>query len=245
MSLNGEIQAICDEFHEELEGLLDFAQIGKPASETSLSPRARIAAANGATLLLAALYEECIRQLVKSTFNQRRESVKDIGDFPDKLAASVWKRSFEKLARRSFNDIQGTYSVTNGEIRKILDFCLKGDLRSDVSSFIAHNENNMRPDEMASLFKQIGVLNLIGKLGLCKDLQKFTGLENQNHCSEKIKSDIEDFFRRRNEIAHAIQMASSIGPSEIAKDVTLFKAVTSSLVRILSAEVVARPMGVA
>lgn len=236
MATNGEIQAICDEFHEELAGLSDFAQIGKPAGEASLSPRARIAAANGATLLLAALYEECVRQFVKSTFNQKKQNAQGIGDFPDKLAASVWRRSFEKLSRRPFLDVQGAYSVTNSEVRGILDFCLKGDLSSDVSSVIAHNENNMRSDEMAKLFKQIGVSNLMIKIGGCKEAQYFTGLDNAGVCGEAIKQDIEDFFRRRNDIAHAIQTASSIGPSEIAKDIDLLKAVTTSLVTVLSSE---------
>ncbi|OUC15036.1 MAG: hypothetical protein B0A82_09035 [Alkalinema sp. CACIAM 70d] len=236
MPINGEISAICDEFHEELVGLLDFAQIRKASSANSLAPRARVAAANGATLLLAALYEECIRQMVKATFNHKKQAASGINDFPDKLAASVWRRSFEKLARRPFDEVQGTISVTNSEINGVLAFCLKGDLKSDVSSFIAHNDNNMRPDEMARLFKQIGVSSIVSKLGTEKGLQDFFGIDNPSQCADALRNEIEDFFRRRNEIAHAIQTSSSSGPTSIEKDVNLFKSVTASLVKILSVE---------
>lgn len=237
MPLNGEILAICEEFNAELVGLLDFAQIGKSGSDASLSPRARIAAANGATLLLAALYEECIRQLVKSVFNQRKAKAAGIKDFPETLTAAVWKRSFEKISRRPFDEVKASFSSMNTEIRSIMSFCLKGDLDSDVSSVIAHNDNNMRPDEMAKLFKQIGISSVVSKIGACESMKKFFAMENSNKCAEEVRSNIEDFFRRRNEIAHAIQVSSSMGPSEIAKDVDLFKAVTSSLAEILSAEI--------
>lgn len=47
---------------------------------------------------------------------------------------------------------------------------------------------------------------------------------------------LEDFFRRRNEIAHAIQIGVSGGPTSLAKDVEFFETVSFGLVYVLTHE---------
>jgi hypothetical protein len=234
--LSGELSAIHDEFVGELRGIREFARPTEGGTTNVLSGRARIAAANGATLLLAALYEECIRQMVRSVFNFRRSSPKGRAEFPEKLPSAIWRRSLELLARKQFDDLVRDGSQTDAYLRNVVTFCIKGDLSADVASAVAHNDNNMRPEEMGKLFNQIGITGIVSKLGESPPIQAYFAVDNPGIAGENTRSALEDFFRRRNEIAHAIQIGASDGPASLAKDVDFFEAVSSGLVHALGRE---------
>jgi len=63
--------------------------------------------------------------------------------------------------------------------------------------------------------------------------------DNAGRAAERTRSTIEDFFRRRNEIAHAIQIGASIGPTSLAEDVEFFEAVSGGLIHVLTRELLA------
>jgi hypothetical protein len=232
----GELSALHDEFLGELKGIREFANPVSDDSAKALSARARVAAANGATLLLAALYEECVRQMVRASFNFRRVTAAGRLSFPEKLPSIIWRRSLELLARKQLDDLVRDGSQVDLQLKDIVSFCIKGDLAADVSNAVSHNENNMRPEEMGRLFNQIGIQGIVTKLGECPDVQTYFGLDNPEKTAESTRSALEDFFRRRNEIAHAIQIGASDGPVSLAKDVEFFEIVSGGLVYVLTRE---------
>jgi HEPN superfamily RiboL-PSP-like protein len=234
--VGGELAAIHEEFLEELTGIREFSSPVDEAGLRLLSGRARVAAANGAILLLAALYEENIRQMVRAVFNFRRTTSQGQLGFPDKLPSIIWRRSLEILARKPFDDLVRDGSQTDLQLKEIVSFCIRGNLGSDVSSAISHNENNMRPEELGRLFNQVGIQSVILKIGDSSVIKSFYGTDNAGRAAEKARSSMEDFFRRRNEIAHAIQIGASGGPASLSNDIAFFETVSSALVDLLTRE---------
>jgi hypothetical protein len=236
--LSDELSAIHDEFLEELAGIREFSNPAGEADLRALSGRARVAAANGATLLLAALYEECVRQMIKTVFNFRRATPGGRAGFPDKLPSAVWRRSLERLARKQFDDLVREASDVDLQMKQIVSFCIKGDLGADVSTTVSHNDNNMRPEEMGRLFSQVGISDVFSKLGECEQIKAFFAVSSRGKAAENAKAALEEFFRRRNEIAHAIQIGASGGPASLNKDVEFFEAMSEALVGLLTRELV-------
>lgn len=217
-----EFQLIFEEFSGELDAL---AEITTPPDLASgvLSPRARIAAGNAATLLLAALFEEFIRQEVKAAFKEKARRAANISAFPDKIAGVVWKRSMEKLARTPLEDFVSGGIDLESRISSVIAFCVKKDVLAEVGDSVAHNENNMRTSQLGGLFNSIGISSFVSRVCNSRDLVKFLRCENSGKAIPELEARIDDFFRRRNEIAHAITMGSSSGPTALASDIELFR----------------------
>jgi hypothetical protein len=121
-------------------------------------------------------------------------------------------------------------------MKEIVAFCIKGDLGADVSATIAHNDSNMRPEEMGRLFNQVGISNVFSKVGECDQLKAYYGVSGSGKAAENAKATLEDFFRRRNEIAHAIQIGASGGPASLSKDVEFFEAMSRALMELITRE---------
>lgn len=81
-----------DDFSSELDALSEVVTGPTEGASHTLSPRARICAGNAATLMLAAIYEEYIRQQVISAFKEKCSRVNGYTDLPKSLAGKVWKK---------------------------------------------------------------------------------------------------------------------------------------------------------
>ncbi len=219
-----EFDAIFGDFSEELDAISDMADAGSRLGPETSTARARIAAGNGATLLLAATFEEYVRQQVRAAFVEKARRAKSMKDFPPKIASTVWKRSLEALARTPFEEIETDGGRANGRVAATLSFCLRKELTADVADILAHNDYNMRPGELGRLFNQIGMTSIISRACEDEELVDFLGADTPGKATALLESRLEQFFRRRNEIAHAIKLGSASGPTELHQDVDLFRA---------------------
>jgi hypothetical protein len=120
-----EYDAIFGEFSSELDALAEMARAPADIGVSGLTARARVAAGNGATLLLAATFEEYVRQQVRAAFREKTKQAKGMNDFPRKIAATVWRRSLEGLARTPFAEIESDGRKTGERLTATLAFCLK------------------------------------------------------------------------------------------------------------------------
>jgi hypothetical protein len=230
-----EFELIFEEFSAELDALSEMtASPGKHASE--LTSRARIAAGNAATLLLAAVFEEYVRQQVKAAFKEKSIRAKGISDFPNNIASKIWRRALETLARTQFEEVEGNARIFEERFAAVVSFSIKKDVMSDVSDAIAHNENNMRPTQLSELFNQIGISKILHKICDEKDLLDHLNCDEPEKARTTLVTEIEEFFRRRNHVAHAIKLGSSSGPLEISQDIELFRVFGQSLFRALNRE---------
>ncbi|MGA0626613.1 HEPN domain-containing protein [Pseudomonas aeruginosa] len=225
-----------DDFSSELDALSEVVTGPTEGASHTLSPRARICAGNAATLMLAAIYEEYIRQQVISAFKEKCSRVNGYTDLPKSLAGKVWKKALDNMARTQFSRIEERSRETEENIRNILNFTLRKDLRSDVSKTVAHNVNNMRPQQMAELFKDIGISEIINKSCNEHSLKILIGASKKAELVSTVTLRLDDFFQRRNDMAHALQAGRSSGPGEILQDIELFRLFGKGLASALDRE---------
>lgn len=219
--MRAEYQFILDDFEREVSAIIELAnatRIGSP-----FSSRARITLANSLTLVLASVFEECVRQLVRVAWAERIKASQDASKFPAKLRAKLWRSSFERLARQPFSDADVNARIARDRIQNLTKFCLDGDINVPLEHDISHNENNMRPGQINDLFNRIGVKNIFESGCNFPELIEYFGCQTAGQAVEKLRAEIEDFFARRNNIAHAIVFGSSDGADTIDQDIEVFR----------------------
>jgi hypothetical protein len=91
---------MLEEFEEELTVI---GVLVESSSNQLGRPRARVAGANAATLLLAATFEEFIRDLATAFARALVETCESYDKLSPKLAPVAWKRTMEALARIQLN----------------------------------------------------------------------------------------------------------------------------------------------
>ncbi len=229
---------ILEEFEQELD---DIRMLVEPGAGAKPSARARVAGANAAVLLLAATFEEFIRSSAREYARAVVAATFSYDKLPPKIAAVAWKRTMEGLARihldpkkkvfsreSVFSDAQTRFSIA-------YQFC-RGDLTQDIYQDLIHNENNMRPQEMNSLFKVSNLGNICFLIANFDGLKAFFGQDDHGAAHGKLLNALEDFFDRRNQTAHAVRAMSSVSPDTIKADIDLLSIFAKALANTLDAK---------
>jgi hypothetical protein len=213
--------AIQEDFDEELRAIR--AVIEAFSDPAKGNPRSRVAAANAATLLLAATFEEFVREMARAYARAVVDACDSVEKLPAKLAATAWKRTMEALARLKLDAKDGISSEALARFNVAYEFC-KGDLSKDVYQDLIHNENNMRPSELNSLFKLSGLRDVCAKVSdkghLLIVLQEAEARVAHGVLLERLEA----FFERRNAIAHSLNIMRSSGPDLILRDMDMLSA---------------------
>lgn len=208
------------------------------AFDTSQAAQARIASANAATLLVAATFEEFIREMAREYARGVVASMQSFDRLPPKLAATAWKRTMESLARikpDSTSSVGSEHQFVSAHTRftVVHDFC-KGDLTQDIYRDLIHNENNMRPNEINSMFKVSGLSDVCEKVSHAPSILEFLGETEIGKANARLRDSLEDFFERRNAIAHSLKRGQSDGPLQIINDISLLQTFARSLLNCLA-----------
>ena len=130
--------------------------------------------------------------------------------------------------------VADVFGVANARFTVIYEFC-KGDLTKDIFRELIHNEMNMRPSQINQLFNVSGLSDVCG---CCSDKQSLLdqfGVADAGKAHGKLVAAIEDFFERRNDIAHALNPGQSNGPEQIAVDIDMLKSFAKALCETLEA----------
>ncbi|MBD8548654.1 MAE_28990/MAE_18760 family HEPN-like nuclease [Sphingomonas sp. CFBP 8760] len=227
---------VLEDYEEELEVVRILVQA---SADPSLGrPRARVAGANAAVLLLAATFEEFIRQLARAYAKAVVEACESYERLPPKLAGIAWRRTLEAIARVRLDpqvsnfSRDGIFADALTRFTTVYEFC-KGDLSQDIYSELIHNENNMRPQEINGLFTLSGLKNVCMLTSVSQELMDFVHETEPGKANARIVERLEDFFERRNQIAHSINSMRSSGPGQISEDInflaTFGKAIATTL----------------
>lgn len=230
---------LFEEFDQELQAIRILINFAGEAKLTSA--KARVAGANAAVLLLAATFEEYIRELAREFARAIVAATPTYDKLPPKLASIAWKRTMEGLARIQlnpkkeifsresiFSDAQTRFAVT-------YEFC-RGDLTQDIYRDLIHNENNMRPEQLNALFKLSGLNNVCNHAAEHPDLKTFLGEDQQNATNARLVEALEDFFNRRNQTAHSIRAMQSVSAEAIGTDIDLLRSFGRALAETLEAK---------
>jgi hypothetical protein len=233
-------ELISEDFKEELDAIrllvTTFDVSGKP-------PKARVAAANSATLLVAATFEEYIRQSAREYARLVVTNASSFADLPKSLATTAWRRSMERLAKVRFDiedqPARNTLLLSTGTIFSAVHEFVRGDLTKDIYGDLIHNENNMRPNELNAMFKVSGLGDVCLKLCAMQTIKDHFEETEQGKTHGKLMTALEEFMERRNNIAHALNPGSSTGSDQIIKDLDMLEALSNSLYQTLDAQLLA------
>ncbi len=226
---------ISDDFLSDLEAISDL--VGLVALEGG-SSKSRIASINSATLLLAATFEELVREMARQFAREVVSRTTNVADLPRKLTATAWKRALENMARAKI-DTGGTsmpllYIATEArsEFDAICKF-LEGDKSQNIYSHIAHNENNMRPDQINAIFKVYDLSNICGKISEVDFLKNHLAEDDSGRTHSKFIMALNDFMEKRNGIAHSLNPGSSASAAQFLDDINLLRAVSLAMAACL------------
>ncbi len=225
---------ISDDFLEELgsiEALIDAFDSPGALAKT------RIASVNSSVLLLAATFEEFIREMAKQFARHVVERAENVEQIPEKLTETAWKRTLEGLARERLR-VNGTSvleSVSRASRSKFDAVCgfISGDLNQDIFEDLIHNENNMRAGEMNAMFKVSGLSKVCEKVCERDEIKHFFGETDAGRAHGLFMVQNDEFFERRNAIAHSLNAVSSVAPDQVRTDLAFFKATGQSLCALL------------
>lgn len=222
---------IVDDFSEGLTSLRQLIQVG---SLKSTSAKTRVASAHASTLLLAATFEEFVREMAREFAVQIVDNASHLSDLPDILIETAWRRTFDDLARSKPNarTKKESLAIAAKQARPKLDaLCsfIEGDISQNVFGHLIHNENNMRAGEINKLFKISGLSNVCAEV--CKQpcLKEFFAQDDEKKAHGELLAELEQFFERRNGIAHSLNSVSSSAPAKIARDLDMFLAFSKDL----------------
>lgn len=222
---------IAEDFLADLAAL---SELVSAAHSGGTSPKTRIASVNSSTLLLAATFEEFVREMGRQFARDMVSRTADPRRLPKKLTATAWKRTLEHLARARI-DTGGTplsldhiSSDSRAKFDAVWAF-LGGDVTQDIYSTLIHNENNMRPGEINAVFSVCDLQNICLKISGHERMKVCFGEEDGGRVHGKFLVWLNDFMETRNSIAHALNLGSSVGPDDFASWVRTFEAIAHAL----------------
>ena len=231
----GVFEIIREDFVSELDAIRQLVTTFDGHGKTA---KTRVAAANSATLLLAATFEEFVREMAREHARAIVLRTTSFDKLPQRFAATAWRRSMESLARVDFGVEQsareGLMLDTQARFSVIYEF-VKGDLSQDIYRELVHNENNMRPKELNSMFSVAGLNDVCLKVCHRPAMQTFFGETDPRKAHGKLLVALDDFFERRNNIAHALNPGQSSAPQQIATDLDMLQAFSEAMVQTLDA----------
>ncbi|MCY4462380.1 MAG: HEPN domain-containing protein [Albidovulum sp.] len=163
--MSTDFSVIVDEFES---GLVPLEEIVGAGQTIQSSPKARVASIHAATLLLAAEFEEFVREMARQFARRVVSESRCVSDLPDALLETAWRRTFDQVAKHipSAQTKKEALTISARQARlKINALCsfVEGDINQDIFEHLIHNENNMRARQINSLFKVGGLTDVCKK----------------------------------------------------------------------------------
>ena len=229
--LTSPFSVIVDDFESNLESLLEIVELGY---DKSASTKTRVATIHATTLLLAASFEEFIREMALEHAKQVVENADSISVLPDLLLETAWQRTFTEFFRNKRNGLSKREALkisakeARARIEVLCDF-IDGDITQDIFPYLIHNENNLRSGEINRLFKVSGLSDVCLKICKQASLKSFFEEEDEYKTHGDLLAALGRFVNRRNEIAHSLNSTSSSRPEELSRDIEMFRAFSEDL----------------
>ena len=223
-------EVILEEFSEELNAM----RVLVDAFDNPSRPRrVRLASANSTVLLLAATYEEFVRQMAAEYAKMVVTQAGRLSDVPAVLVETAWRRTLDGAAKINLKQgadfkIDSHLKEAHAKVRAVTDF-VEGDIAQDIYSSLSQNDNNMRPREMNNMFKRSGLSNVCQKISGNSELLNYFGEEDASVAHGHLVARLEGFFDLRNQVAHALNPGSTVSPDTIRGEICLLEVTGRSL----------------
>ena len=234
--MSGIYSAIREEFEGELSSLRELVGTNQHVSQLA---RTRVASVRAATLLLAATFEEFVRQMALERASSVVSHAISIQDVPNKLLETAWKQTLAEIVRTKFEGEakKGGLAAAAKEVRPKFDAVCKfveGDLTQSVLESVVRNENNMRPGEINRLFSVSGITDICLKVCDRSSLKAYFDESEPGKTHGALINGLNRFIDKRNHIAHTPNSTSSDAPEEVLRDIEMLGAFSEDLDETLS-----------
>ncbi len=241
--MTGSYDLIAEDFLSDIGAL---SELVSAAHVAGTSPKTRVASVNSATLLLAATFEEFVREMARQFARDTVTRTADPRKLPKKLTATAWKRTLESLARARIDTGGTPLSLDHiaSDSRTKLDAALAfigGDTTQDIYPVLIHNESNMRPNELNNAFSLCDLKDACLKISDHEILKECFGEEETGKVHGKFILWLNDFMETRNSIAHALNSGRSAGREDFVSWARTFKAIALALAGTLPDHLPALP----
>ena len=231
MHVASSFSVIVDDFDEELTSLGLLIEMGQARG---VPRRTRVASINATTLMLAATFEEFIRQMAREKAIQVVNKARSVVDVPDRLLETAWKQTLAALARAKANGrskreaLRVSVTQARPKIDALCSF-VEGDIKQDIYDHLIHNDYNMRPDEINKMFKISGQRSICHLVCQQASLKIFFDREDEDETHRDLKEALNHFINHRNEITHSLNSATSIGSEDVFRVIEMFRAFAKGL----------------
>ena len=239
--MTNEFRIITDEFDTDLAALRQLVHtFDRPGNSIA---NVRIASANSATLLLAAIFEEYVREMARAYAKAVVSTTQTINALPKKLLNTAWNRTMRSLSSYEVSNKQPVFIKDNEvtdplvQFDTIYRFCT-GDLSQNIYDDLIYNERSMRVTQINSLFKICELDNVCSRISNKPSLMNYFNETEPTKVHSRLVEGIEDFIGRRNRIAHSLNANTSSGPQMITRDIELLEAFANSICETLESEVI-------
>ena len=223
--------SIVQEFNDDLGAMKALLRIVEGGA---IASKIKIAGANSVVLLLAATYEEFVREMAREYAKHVVSLASDIQLVPESMLETAWRRTLEdgirgvSRRRRRGADFQSAAVIVKQRIDALIYF-MDGDKQQDIYDNLIHNENNMRTQEMNSLFKVSGLDNVCRRICDYHHLTSYFQEADGNRVHGLLINRIDRFFDKRNEIAHSLRPGNSWAPDMIREEIGMLAAIGEAL----------------
>jgi hypothetical protein len=211
---------IREDFSAELDTIRTLVATSDERDTTSTA--VKIASSNASMLLLAASFEEFVRECVREFVVQIVSRAAQFADIPPNVGVAVWERAIYLLRglRYGSRDFDRTQAVTS--LTYLQDFCLDETLATPVSDLVAYNQNNLKCKEINDMFRRCGIADYCGALGRLDIFIDFFGSPSADKAHADFMSYLDNFYDSRNEVAHAIGSRKATGSTDIERHLDFF-----------------------
>lgn len=224
--MKGRFSEILDEFKGKLKSVGMLIELG--ANERNPKDL-RLTTFNSVTLVLAATFEEYIRQMAKEHVRLTVYLADSISDLPSSLLEAIWVGVLKELSgnvnlinsETKEKSLVNVVEVARPKFEAVCNF-FNGDLQQEVFNDIIHNESNMRSGQINRLFRIGGTTNICSELCEMGKLKLFFNIEKVDSVHGHFNSMLEDFFEKRNLVAHSINESLSLGRNSLSRDIEFF-----------------------
>ncbi|MCF1444645.1 HEPN domain-containing protein [Ralstonia nicotianae] len=187
---------------------------GDQLQSPTLPPGGQNTMTAAAIVLLAAHFEEYIRQQVQeyaSNMVQEYEHLTEIER--ERFTDAYWRGGTGRLSRIRPKGDPLWMGGAERHLRSLIAFPIGGNTTEFSPPLVSEHENNMRWDTIAELAGRIGLRKLGETMFSNGDLRSNVGAGGKNDFEQAIQRRLNEFYHRRNEIVHSIAQTAGIGAS--------------------------------
>jgi len=258
-----DLQSPLDEFHERTAEIRRIvaaieAAAKAPAALNSLQAGVDLAKINLSTentvnsmslVFLASSFEEFVREEIGQCADymiaryphaapQKRAVVRSsyweaaLGQLKHKktlLARKLTKSSPKTIDSTLLNELQAILDSATG-------FVSRDDPSFMLRSMFSSHSNNFRPHVVNEISARLDIQDIIAKIADTARIKKITNESKRDASVKKLRSDLDNFYTRRNRIVHSLSASGGFGASILIKDIELLEATAMSMKDVLTTE---------